>query len=232
MATVTTTKTWASGDVLTAADLNAEFSNLLNALAIVNADISASAAIAYSKLNLTGNIVNADVSSSAAIAASKISGTAMTLSSTDTITGVKTFSAEPVFNAGVQVADAQDIYFTSGAKIERVDGNIVLTPESSKLVKLAVYDGAYQNNTVIACGSSTWTGAANDVGNKAVTYGITFTSAPKLIIGIISSSAGAGYTYPPELTSGPTTTGFTWAWRVASGTLTSVVINWIAIGPA
>lgn len=40
--------------------------------AIVNADISASAAIAYSKLTLTGSIVNADISGSAAIAYSKL----------------------------------------------------------------------------------------------------------------------------------------------------------------
>lgn len=39
---------------------------------IVNADISGSAAIAYSKLNLSGSIVNADVSGSAAIAYSKL----------------------------------------------------------------------------------------------------------------------------------------------------------------
>lgn len=40
--------------------------------AIVNADVDAAAAIAYSKLNLTGSIVNADVSNSAAIAVSKL----------------------------------------------------------------------------------------------------------------------------------------------------------------
>ncbi len=40
--------------------------------AIVNADISASAAIAYSKLALTASIVNADISGSAAIAYSKL----------------------------------------------------------------------------------------------------------------------------------------------------------------
>ncbi len=40
--------------------------------AIVNADVNASAAIAYSKLNLSGAIVNADVSTSAAIAVSKL----------------------------------------------------------------------------------------------------------------------------------------------------------------
>ena len=51
MATVTRTKTWVTGDTLTAADLNAEFNNLLNALALVNNDISASAGITFSKLD-------------------------------------------------------------------------------------------------------------------------------------------------------------------------------------
>lgn len=40
---------------------------------IVNADVSTTAAIAYSKLNLTGSVVNADVSATAAIAYSKLS---------------------------------------------------------------------------------------------------------------------------------------------------------------
>lgn len=39
---------------------------------IVNADVAANAAIAYSKLNLTGNITDADISSSAAISGSKL----------------------------------------------------------------------------------------------------------------------------------------------------------------
>ncbi len=46
---------------------------------IVNADISATAAIAYSKLNLATSIVNADVSGSAAIAWAKVSKTASSL---------------------------------------------------------------------------------------------------------------------------------------------------------
>lgn len=48
------------------------YSKLTLTGSIVNADISASAAIAYSKLALTGSIVNADVSTSAAIAFSKL----------------------------------------------------------------------------------------------------------------------------------------------------------------
>lgn len=63
---------------------------------IVNADISGSAAIAYSKLNLTGSItssdiandtiVNADINTAAAIAATKIAGTAVTQADTGTVT--------------------------------------------------------------------------------------------------------------------------------------------------
>lgn len=64
-----------SGDVVNA-DINASaaiaYSKLNLATSIVNADISGSAAIAYSKLNLATSIVNADISGSAAIAYSKL----------------------------------------------------------------------------------------------------------------------------------------------------------------
>lgn len=46
---------------------------IAGAAEIVNADISAAAAIAYSKLNLSGSIVNADINAAAAIAYSKLS---------------------------------------------------------------------------------------------------------------------------------------------------------------
>src|SRR3990167_9416912 len=45
-------KTWASAEILTAADLNAEFNNILNH-GIANADISAGAGIIGSKLDLS-----------------------------------------------------------------------------------------------------------------------------------------------------------------------------------
>ena len=63
---------------------------------IVNADINSAAAIAYSKLALTGSIVsadiandtivNADINTAAAIAATKIAGTAVTQADTGTVT--------------------------------------------------------------------------------------------------------------------------------------------------
>ena len=46
-----------------------------SAATIVNADVNASAAIAYSKLNLATSIINADVNASAAIALSKLAAT-------------------------------------------------------------------------------------------------------------------------------------------------------------
>lgn len=65
-----------SAGVIVNADINAsaaiDYSKLDLAGDIVNADINASAAIAYSKLALTGSIVNADVNASAAIAYSKL----------------------------------------------------------------------------------------------------------------------------------------------------------------
>lgn len=48
------------------------YSKLALSGSIVNADVSGSAAIAYSKLSLAGSIVNADIASAAAIAGSKL----------------------------------------------------------------------------------------------------------------------------------------------------------------
>lgn len=67
--------------VIVNADINASaaiaYSKLNLSGSIVNADVNASAGIVYSKLNLTGGILNADVNASAAIARSKIAtGTA------------------------------------------------------------------------------------------------------------------------------------------------------------
>lgn len=123
MSVISRIKTWITGDTLTASDLNAEFNNILNdynggitnaninasaAIAyskislsgsIINSDVSPSAAIAYSKLNLSGGIVNADISSGAAISASKISDTALTQTATQTASN-KTFT-KPILNGSV-----------------------------------------------------------------------------------------------------------------------------------
>ena len=73
-----------SGDITVT---NAGVSSI-TAGAIVNADINASAAIAYSKLALTGSIVNADISASAAIANSKLANSTINVTDGTTSSGV------------------------------------------------------------------------------------------------------------------------------------------------
>lgn len=121
---VTRTTTWIDNQVLTAAALNGEFNNLLNAPNIVNADIAGGAAIAYAKLNLaaaiqnsdlaggitysklslSGGIVNGDISNTAAIATSKlalgISGSVVGTTDTQTLSS-KTLT-KPIINGSQQ----------------------------------------------------------------------------------------------------------------------------------
>jgi hypothetical protein len=85
-----------TGNVVTTGDSGTVTSAMIADATIVNADVSTSAAIAYSKLNLsnsivTGDITNntivdADINASAAITATKIAGTAVTQADTGTVT--------------------------------------------------------------------------------------------------------------------------------------------------
>jgi len=83
--------------------------------AIVNADISPTAGIAYGKLSLNGSITSADIvngtivdgdiSSSAAIAATKVSGTAVTQADTGTVTN--TMLAGSIATSKIPTFDTQ-----------------------------------------------------------------------------------------------------------------------------
>lgn len=74
MSTIVKPYTFSAGAVIVAAEHNSDFDTLYTEIngALNNANISATAAIAYSKLNLSASILDADVSSSANIAVSKL----------------------------------------------------------------------------------------------------------------------------------------------------------------
>lgn len=97
MGTISKTNTYSSADTLTAAKYETDRDDIIDEFngSIANVNISGSAAIAYSKLNLTGAVLNADLAGS--IAASKISNTAATLSDTQTLTN-KTLTS-PTINS-------------------------------------------------------------------------------------------------------------------------------------
>lgn len=127
-------------------------------------------------------------------------------------------------------------------------GHIVLTPAANKLVKISVLEqlnttNGYLNNAVILTGYSrvTTPAGATYYREGAVTFGVTFASAP---IVIVSATGGRGAT-PTQATGftenyeagggAVTTTGFV-PW-VAKGTTavnlqnsTNYVVAWIAIG--
>lgn len=81
MATVTRTTTYNSGDVLTAASLNAEFNNLLNALALVAGDISSNAitTVKINDLAVTTAKIAADAVTAAKIADDVVDDTHLNL---------------------------------------------------------------------------------------------------------------------------------------------------------
>lgn len=87
----------ADGTVLLAASGTLTYSQ------IVDANISSGAAIAYSKLALTGNIVNADINASAAIAGTKISPAFGTQNISTT--GTLSLASTTVINSAVKTAD-------------------------------------------------------------------------------------------------------------------------------
>lgn len=138
--------------------------------AIVNADVNASAAIAYSKLNLGSSIVNADIASGAAIDKSKISGTAITAADTGTVTSTmiadgaivnadvntsaqiaysKLNLTNTIVNADINASAAIDKTKISGTAITAADTGTVtntMLAGSIDVTKISNFDAEVQQN--------------------------------------------------------------------------------------
>lgn len=98
MGTISLGKTWSTGDSYTAADINGNFTTVVN--------------------EINGALDNANIDASAAIAASKIANTAATLTDTQTLTN-KTLTS-PVLNTGVSgtaVLDEDDMATDSDTQV-------------------------------------------------------------------------------------------------------------------
>src|SRR4030042_4978714 len=165
MATVSRIKTWGTSDTLTAADLNAEFNNIINDYNgnITNANISASAAIAYSKLSLTGNILNADIAGGAGSVASKLAADVLKIDGAQTISGVKTFDVATKQKL-VTDSDAATITFDLNAGNEHMvtlGGNRVLAlsnPSVGQVFLIRLSQDDTGTRTVTWFSTIRWTG--------------------------------------------------------------------------
>lgn len=126
---------------VTAADLASDAVTSAKVLdgTLLNADVNASAAIAYSKLNLTGGVVDADVSSSAEIAANKING--------------GPFQNESyVFPAGAAIGgstitSAGNLQMPSGATITVGSVTGTLLPSGTMVLSIAACPGGFTEYT-------------------------------------------------------------------------------------
>jgi hypothetical protein len=120
--TITAALAGNASTVTTNANLTGDVTSVGNATSIaagvvVDADVSASAGIAYGKLALTGSLVNADVNASAGIVASKLSftqaGTGAVARTVDSrlkeVVSVKDFGAVGNFNGTTGANDTDEI---------------------------------------------------------------------------------------------------------------------------
>lgn len=133
-----------SSGVIVNDDVNASaaiaYSKLNLATSIVNADVAVGAAIAYSKLNLATSIVNADVAVAAAIARSKLaSGTADHVLINDG-SGVMSSEATLSKARGGAGADMSSVTFPSSGTIATIAGTQQLTNKD--------YDGGTASNSL------------------------------------------------------------------------------------
>lgn len=88
----------------------------------------------------------------------------------------------------IKAAEVNENFTYFSNFIDKVDGHVVMTPDASKLVKLSVTRKekggtmGYLNNNVIVTG---WTSIEGDGDTKitqAVTFGITFSNIPIVIV--------------------------------------------------
>lgn len=126
----------------------AALANAVPSGTITNAMVNASAAIAYSKLNLGGSIVNADINASAAIAdtklatistAGKVSNSATTATSANSANAIVARDASGKFNASSLSLSTMDAYLIGQSNAQSINSGsaTAFTFSSSPTVYLA-----------------------------------------------------------------------------------------------
>lgn len=170
MSLITIPNTFSAGAVIIASQHNSNFTTIVSDYngSIDNNNISATAAIAYTKLNLLTSIVNADVSASAAIVGSKLNLVSPGAIGTTTPAAGKFTTLEATSTFKVGTTNQGDIFYDNGTSIVR------LTPGTSGQALLT--GGAAANPSWGAAGalsfvSNTSVSAATNSGDIAITTG-------------------------------------------------------------
>lgn len=191
---------------------------------LVNADVNASAAIDYSKLNLSGGIVNADVNASAAINPSKF---ATQLNGT-VLANVSGSTASP---SATTLSSVMDTAFgsTRGSIVYRgASGWTLLTPGTSGHFLKSQGSGADPIWAATTAGNTLSYIRLYDTDNDS-NFGSTDTTVFEMSGSAVTlESGGSGITYANNSTNGATFTigsGQTWCtmtvvgWRADTATM-------------
>lgn len=181
-----------SGDVISAGDGNTAIASEV----IVNSDVNPSAAIEYSKLDLTNGIVNGDINAAAAIAYSKLNLTAGIVPGDLTASFIGELLAETTPTVGHEVMiETGGIkrrlelshLLNTNALLSGLGDTSISSPATGNIL---VYAGGWLNRAMGGDGSLDSLGSLT-ISNDAVTYAkMQNVSATSRILG--RASAGAG----------------------------------------
>lgn len=142
------------------------YSKLNLSTSIVNADINSSAAIAYSKLNLSTSIVNADINASAAIALSKLAAAtasrALVSDASGFISASSVTSTELGFVSGVTSSVQTQLDAKIAKSVATTKGDLLVATASATIAR----QGVGSDGQVLTADSSQtngikWAAAAN-----------------------------------------------------------------------
>jgi len=207
----------ANGTVITSADSGTVTSGMIADATIVNGDISASAAIAYSKLSLTGSIVNADIATGAAIAIAKLA--ASTISGVSLGNNLNTLTLS---TSGTGLSGSTT-YNGSGATTFTVASNATATNTGNAIVARDA-SGNFSAGTITATLSGSATTATNLAGGAQGSIPYQNASGTTLFLAagtsgqvLRTNGTGAAPTWQNLATSATTDT--TSATNITSGTL-------------
>jgi hypothetical protein len=195
-----------AGNVTTNANLTGDVTSVGNATSIasgviVNADVNASAAIAYSKLNLATSIVDADISASAAIVdtklatistALKVSNSATTATSANTASAIVARDASGNFTAGTITANLTgNVSGSSGSTTGNAATATAL--QTARAINGVNFDGTAAITVAAAAGTLTGTTLASNVTASSLTSVGTLGSltVTNPITGSVTGSSGS-----------------------------------------
>jgi len=199
-----------AGNVTTNANLTGDVTSVGNATAIasgviVNADVNAAAAIAYSKLNLATSIVNADVSTTAAIAYSKLN--------------LATSIVNADISASAAIVDTKLATISTASKVSNSATTAVSTNTASAIVARDA-SGNFSAGTISAALTGNVTG--NVSGSSGSTTGNAATATALQTARAINGVNFDGTAAITVTAAAGTLSGTTLASNVTASSLTSV----------